>query len=105
MQRAWGKSNNTFSNRVAEVARSREGEFAITRKNNEVDVNIANTRLANLFRAIFVLAEWLPTSATLHLLNSISSDDENYTFSNLSTPTNNLCFRSLPTIWNVARVF
>ena len=25
MQRAWRKSNNTFSNRVAEVARSREG--------------------------------------------------------------------------------
>ena len=25
MQRAWGKSNNTFSNRLAEVARGREG--------------------------------------------------------------------------------
>ena len=29
--------------------------------------------------ANFALAERLPTSATLHLLNPISSDDENYT--------------------------
>ena len=55
--------------------------------------------------ANFALAERLPTSATLHLLNSISRDDENYTYIYLSTPTNNLCFRSLPTIFGVLLVF
>ena len=35
MQRAWRKSNNTFSNRVAEVARSREGPSPKSLHSNE----------------------------------------------------------------------
>ena len=47
-------------------------KFAITRKNG---AKIGNTRLAKTFVAIFVLAERLPTSATLvNSANAISSE-------------------------------
>ena len=46
----------------------------------KLDLQISDyAKKTKFFMANFALAERLPTSATLHLLNPISSDDENYT--------------------------